>query len=215
MLRSRMMEYLRWDGPLTQQGMVRLRTIGDGSCFFHAICYAVSKEYRTGYYNDGTVLDRREYVSRLRRELSDNLSSVVEVDSASGNGVTRYSLLSRGQLESMSAELPEYSLPNMKALLVSRSSVDNRFNEHVSNCLNIDIYILSHENEDVYITGNDTDILYKDRDSVVILYVEDSQHYELVGVNTGHMIRTVFPYNDEFILKIRSRIREVISSRTG
>lgn len=48
----------------------RIGTIGDGSCFFHSICYALD----TRGYIDATRQKRREMVQKLRRGLARKLT---------------------------------------------------------------------------------------------------------------------------------------------
>ena len=187
------------------EGLVRIGTIGDGSCYFHAIAKSFFTPYKLGKL-DGTVLNRSEFIRKLRKDLANKLSE--PVDSANQQNVRYYDLLSRGKLGELSRGLPQLSLENMKKLLDSSLSVDNRFNEFVSNVLNKDIYLLDFLKKDVYVTGDDADILYKGRDSIILLTMPG--HYELVGLTTEQGIQTLFPSNHPLIRKIRDRISYLI-----
>lgn len=193
---NRTYENLRWDKNFKYDGLVRLYTIGDGSCFFHAVIKAYFIPYKVGYYNE-QPLDRGQFIRNFRRDLAKTLREDPEI----------YKSLSRGQLENMSKTLEQCHLEEMIKVLDSDLPVDNLFNEYVSNVINKDIYLLDMEKEDVYMTGNDIDILYKNRDSIVILTMPG--HYELVGVERNGLIQTLFRPNDDFILYIKERLHQL------
>lgn len=192
-------ERLNWENTeLRYPGLVRIRTIGDGSCFFHAIAKAYFIPYKIGMI-DGIAIDRREFIRELRKDLSIKLGE--EIDNG---GKRYYDILSRGKLGEIGKEMKEYTLENMQKELNSSLPVDNVYNEFISNILNKDIYILDYITKDVYITGDDDDILYKDRDSIVILYIPG--HYELIGEEKNEGILTLFKPENELIKRIRERI---------
>lgn len=183
-------------------GLVRIRTIADNSCFFHALANSYFDAYRSGFI-DGKAVSKQQIVRNLRRDLASKLAQ--PVDPLNPQGATNYDLLSRGQLQFLSEEMPEYSLTNMQRELESTAPVSNLYNEFISNQLNRDIYLLNGETQDVYITGNDDDILYQGRESIVILYIPG--HYELVGLlSTNDQILTHFPPSHPLIQSIRHRM---------
>lgn len=194
---NRTYDNLQWDRNFKYDQMVRLYTIGDGSCFFHAVVKAYFIPYKLGYLNE-QPLDRGVFIRNLRRDLARTLREDPEV----------YKNLSRGQLENMSKTLDQFKLDEMIKVLDSDMPVDNLFNEFVSNVIDKDIYLLDLEKEDVYITGDDTDILHKGRDSIVILTMPG--HYELVGVERNGVIQTLFSHKDDFIVYIRERLLQLI-----
>jgi hypothetical protein len=49
--------------------LVRTGTIGDGSCFFHSVCYSLFSKYRKM-----NVMERRKYVNTLRKKITDDLT---------------------------------------------------------------------------------------------------------------------------------------------
>lgn len=204
-------EPLNWSDNFQFPNMVRIRTDFDGSCFFHGVTKAYFAPYITGKL--GSALDKRKWIRKLRKDLS--LALAQRVDPQDPTSPTFYQTLSRGELETISEELPKYSLKNLQKLLDSSRSVGNIFNEFVSDQIDKDIYILDMDNQDVYMVGDDSDILYKDRSSIVLLYLSQARHYELVGiknVNTGD-IQTLFSPDHDFIVKIRNRINERIRTR--
>jgi len=185
-------ELLNWKENFKYPNLVKVYTIGDGSCFFHAIMNSFYKPYITCMNNDIPV-NRKEFIRKLRTDLSKNLKN-------------HYNNLSRGKLPEISKDLLSLTLENMEKTLDSNDFIDNRFNEYISNMINKDIYILDGKKQDVYITGKDDDILYKNRDSIVLLYNEDRHHFELVGVIEENYITTLFKYDDPLIYGIRRRV---------
>lgn len=198
-------ESLNWDGNFRYPNMVRVFTIGDGSCLFHGVISSFFSPYRKGELS-GRPLNRRAFVLKFRQELADKLEEPARPDESSG---TWYEMLGRGQLLEFSKTVPEFSLSAMQAELRSGGPVDNKYNELISEILNKDIYLLNSETKDLYVTGNDSDILYKDRESIVILY--NSGHYEVIGVKdpSNSAITLLFSPGDPFIESIRTRMREI------
>lgn len=189
-------EILDWQsqGSFYYEGMVRKKEINDGSCFFHCIADSFYKPYQIGKIN------RIQFVSDMRSQLSLILPQY-------------YSVLSRGTLLEYSESVPGFTLEQMVKILNSKEHVDNRFNEFVSNVLNKDIYILNYSTKDVYITGNDDDILYKNRESIVIIWI-NGNHYDLIGILNDSTLLTLFKPDHPFILSIKSRMnnRRVLST---
>jgi len=178
--------------------LVRIRTIPDGSCFFHALAKSYFKPYIVGKI-DGEPFDRKEFIKNLRKDLAKTLELKTD------NGKTYYQTLSNGELENISKDMPKYSLKNMQKELKSSSAIGNIYNEFISDQLELDIYILDAKTKDVYMTGTDDDLLYKNRRSVVILYLPG--HYELVGlINNEGVAETIFPPDSEFIISIQERM---------
>lgn len=193
-------QLLNWNKEFQYNGMCRIRTDMDGSCFFHAISKACSQEYIEEGIND-KPLNRYDFVRNLRKDLSNILDK-----KKPNSDVTYYESISRGKLKEFSEHVPEYTLENMKNVLDSDKSVDNSYNEFISDVLNLDIYLLDPYIQDVYITGNDMDILYKGRKSIVILALKG--HYELIGIKNHDFIKTCFDYKDDFIVNIRKRLKQ-------
>lgn len=200
-------EILEWDGSSFYfLNMIRIYTIGDGSCFFHAIMNAINKVYRSERSNS-IVITRGDIVKNLRKALGYRLS-----EPAVPNGEptdTHYHRLGGGSLKLMSVGSPQYRILEMQARLRNPNQhVGNEYNEFISDQLNIDIYILDGTTRDIYMTGDDWDRLYKNRDSVVLLYMPG--HYELVGLLTDRGTDvTLFKFDHPFIKAIRARMVEL------
>lgn len=183
--------------------MYRIFTIPDGNCMFHAISNAFFDPYRKGSLG-GVPYSQERIVKDFRRDLAIRLGEKSVEDPAK----TNYEMLGNGAIKMMSETMPQFSLSAMKKELDSNAPVDNLYNEHISNMINVDIYILSAEKQDVYTFGDDYSRLYKNRESIVILYLPG--HYELIGVRDANGEgRTMFPYNHPFIQRIRKRIAQL------
>lgn len=193
--------FLNWSGPLKYDNLLRIEAEGDGSCFFHAILIAIFAPYKTEKIGDLSI-SRKEIVTRFRKGLSDSLSHTNE------EGKTKYSLLGNGIIEELGKEMKEYSLEYMQKELELSLPVGNQYNEHVSNEISRDIYILDATREDVYMTGDKEEYLYKNRNSVVLLYYPG--HYELIGVKEGDMVITDFDPSHPFIQLIKRRMKELV-----
>lgn len=207
--------YLNWNQtPFAYPNMVRIDTIADGSCFFHAIANAYFIPYWENTLN-GQPMSKHRFVAAMRNDLATRLGEPV----TNLPNLTHYDLLSRGQLCEFAKAVPRYSLENMQRELRSHSAVDNVYNEFISNQLNKDIYLLDAKKRDVLVTGDDDDILYKNRESIVVLY--HPGHYELVGIvdpayanislppGCRDHIATLFSPQHSFIRAIRQRMREI------
>jgi hypothetical protein len=173
--------------------------IGDGSCFFHAILNAVDENYKEMKTKE-KMAQAKEFRSYLARNLE------LKVDK-----FTVYDKLSRGNLKDFGKSVPEFSLEGMKKELMSKNWVDNKYNELISNTLNVDIYIVDAKTGDLYVTGDDVDILYFNRPSIVILY--SPQHYDLIGYKENEKIITIFNSKHKFITTLQRRLKILLLQR--
>ena len=199
---------LIWNKSFSFPGMSKKRTLGGGSCFFHAIADACSISYREGKIGD-VPISKNDFVRKLRFELADKLEQMVSPTEPLS--LRYYDIISRGELANMSSAIPNYKLENMQTELRSGVAVDNMYNEFISLILNKNIFLLNAETQDVYITGNDMVLLYENRESIVILI--NSGHYELVGIVQNNSYTTLFPYNSLFITYILNTMHQRISKQ--
>ena len=199
-LKNKELEPLNWKGERFEyDGMHRKKTLGDGSCYFHAILDAYFVPYRTGRL-EGRVLDRFDFVKKFR----EDLAALLNKPRREWGGKTYYETLSRGELPSLSKAMPEVSLLEMRKGLVSFNSVNYMYHELVSDILDKDVYILDAKSKDVYIIDSDLDLYYKKRNSVVILFIPG--HFEVVGVTVDGVLETYFDRRNPFIKAIRKRM---------
>ena len=171
---------------------VRINTIGDGSCMFHAILQCFNKTY----INSNTE-DKIKIIKQFRKDLSNIL------DEDMGSDIC-YNQLSRGKLKEISSDIPDVSLENMKNDLDSSDWGDIRFLEFISNILNINVFIIYSGNNDLYQTG-ESDLYIKNRDSIIV-YNNLNVHFESIGLKSKNTIRTLFSYEDSVIKKLRSKL---------
>ncbi|GAG74178.1 unnamed protein product, partial [marine sediment metagenome] len=111
---SKETEKLNWSNtPFSYNGLVRFKTIKDGSCFFHAIVGSFYAPYQKQIEN-GKKFDRRKFIKKLRKDLSNGL------DKSKDGEPIPYLKLSRGKLPTLAIEEGEkYTLENMKKELDS------------------------------------------------------------------------------------------------
>ena len=174
--------------------IISYETIGDGSCFIHAVLGCFCKPYISG-----SVKVKRDLVIQFRKDLSESLDM-------KKNKKTFYENLSRGEIEELSQHIPSLKKEAMKKYLESNNWLTQEYIELISEILNINIYIVDENKNNFYILG-DNDIYYKKRNSVIIKYI-DQYHYETCGlVVKKDYIQTFFKYNSDVIKKINNRIK--------
>ena len=183
-------------------GLVKIETIGDGSCLFHAILRA----YGLDYFNTKNIHARQLYAKQLRHELADLL---IKINPYTGRSY--YDSLHNGTLREFSENVKEYSLYNMYNELRSNSAVGNVYHELISNYLNLDIYLIDILKGDVYPTTSDLNCLYKNRNSIFIAVVPG--HFEVIGVKDAcGSIGTHFGQHP-FVDTVRKRLEVVVKSK--
>tara|TARA_R110001599_G_scaffold349372_2_gene577687 strand:+ start:348 stop:3398 length:3051 start_codon:yes stop_codon:yes gene_type:complete len=178
--------------------LVRIGSIGDGSCFFHSVLNAYLKHYQTN--PDRTF--RTNFVKNLREELASSLADVID-------GKQRYDLtifpelreqqLAGVDFEAIFNQKIDFSLPGVQKLLTSSEHLGDEMYNFASESLGIDIYVLRLEDDlKVHL---DT---YKSPGKRSVVIVGKNCHFEVVGLEKDGLYQTFFSPNDPFILKIRS-----------
>ncbi|SNW62944.1 Hypothetical protein ORPV_1040 [Orpheovirus IHUMI-LCC2] len=193
--------YLRWRGPLRYPNLVSIKTLGDGSCFFHAVCNAFFVSYRKEEVN-GHYMSKNEIVRKFRKELADRLGQ--KVDPNNINSPTYYDTLGSGYLSEYSKHVRGYSLQELQRELNSNSPVNHVYLEFISDAIEHDIYLLDEKTQDIYRTGDRYELLYKGRPSIMVLYT--GGHYETIGVDVGSDIVTCLRPEDGLIELIKRRL---------
>lgn len=184
--------------------MIRKGVEADGSCFFNSIMTAIYEPYRCGHLN-GVPFPKNMFIRDLREDFSVKLSQ--KIDAEFEDSPIQYDMLNNGELRELSKTFPTLELKNMKAILKENTMMDNRYNEFISNILDIDLYILDGEKKDIYPLVTDDDLLYKQRDSVVLIYF--GMHYELAGVQEVNEEKYMFESDHPFILSIQKRMKDM------
>lgn len=167
-----------------------IKTIGDGSCLIHAILQAFSKEYNK--------LNNDFLKSKLVREVRFHLSNILSLQVPEENNKLVYQILSRGEFENISKEIPETNIDYMKQYLNSNNFLTLQYVELLSEIFDINIVFISENKKDIYHCG-DKELLFKEnRDTIFINYIEEA-HFETIKINE----KTLFYKDDEIIKNIK------------
>ena len=148
----------------------RIPTIGDGSCFLHAVLICIWSDY-----NKMATFEKRRVISGIRQELSKT------IDKKDEDGTSYYDRLSRGELKNLSKFFTETQLGEMKRFLKSNEYFTHLYLEFISEVFEIDIYIIDYRTMNLYNSG-DNKLLYKNRNSVIIGYDEKGSHFEALEI---------------------------------
>ena len=176
--------------------LVKIPTIGDGSCYFHSVLRA----FNTDYMKTTAVFDRINLARSFRNNLAIRLS---EIDPITGQEY--YDGLNNGNLADISKGVKEYSKEYLRKELLSSEPVDNIYQELISNAINKDIYIIDMETMDMYNTGSAYTLYYKGRNSIVIAY--SPGHFETIGLKRSDgTINTVFTPEHPLIQACKERL---------
>jgi hypothetical protein len=169
-----------------------INTTGDGSCLIHAILQAFSVEYNN--------LKSNHLKSRLAKEVRFHLANILDLKVPDNDNKLVYQLLSRGELENISKEVPEANKEYMKKYLNSNNFLTFHYVELLSEIFDLNIIFISEKEKDIYHTG-DNNLLFKDnRDTIFINYI-DQIHYETINIDG----KRLFKNNDKIIRDIKNR----------
>jgi SAM-dependent methyltransferase len=191
--------------PLTctwYQNLVRIATIGDGSCFIHAVLKAF---YRLYQENNGAAF-RLQLAAKMRRDLGVALG----LENPLYPGHTYWETSARGAFprmvmqqindEALVRDLRvDYSLAGLQRLFNSTSQLGDEVYTFVADALNMDIYVLRATQTDLYphYHTRRPGIL---RNGIVI--IGNMYHYEVLAINTNTGFQTVFPPDDPFLVAL-------------
>jgi hypothetical protein len=200
---------------------VKVHVAPDGSCFFHAVLSAISETYNTeektirNEYGDYQVvrIDKTSFVVNERARMSKLLASPI---SNVPGAKTYYEILSSGYYKNEGSKAyPElYSLEAMQRVLMDPIEfIGLEFLEFISLIYDIDIYILYDENKDIYVTGNSYDSFYKGRNSIVLIYSQAKEHFDVIGLWHDNGISDYFTPDNSFIKALRKRYKKLHSSQ--
>lgn len=188
--------------PLTctwYDNLVRIATIGDGSCFIHAVL----KGFYKAYQETNGARYRLSAASQIRRDLA----IVLGLENPQYPGHTYWETSARGAFPRMVMQQindedlvrqlrVDYSLAGLQRLFNSTSQLGDEVYTFVADALNIDIYVLRATRQDLY------PHLHTRRPGVLrngIVVIGNMYHYEVLAVNGEHGFQTLFPPNDPFL----------------
>ena len=161
---------------------IKKNTIGDGSCFLHALLQACNREYSKLNHNERILM-----VRRLRLLLGNYLQTS-----------DIYDKLSRGELKEISNFVFEAKKEFMVKYLKSNNWITYHYIEMISNIFNVNIFIINNGKNTLYNFG-DNELLYKkDRNSIFINYI-DQAHFETLAINTPGGQKTYFSPKSKII----------------
>jgi hypothetical protein len=189
--------------------IVRIATIGDGSCFVHSVLKAIYPRYQI--LNDANY--RIGLVERLRRDLGVILNN----EDPRYPGLEYWLTIGSGRFPSMvmqelmdddminRADEPEldYSLYGLQRQFNSNDWASEALIQTISTTLGYDIYFMTADTTNLkyYYTVRDPG---PQRRSVFIHYI-DQTHYETLGVKVGNLIQTVFLPDDPFLQTVMTQ----------
>jgi len=191
--------------PLTctwYKDLVRIATIGDGSCFIHAVL----KGYYSKYQENSDAIYRLTTAAYMRKDLALALN----FETVAYPGYNYWLTSGRGAFPRMVMQQindensiglfrVDFSLSGLQRLFNSTSQLGDEVYTFVSDILNIDIYILRATKDDVY-PHLHTKRPGNDRQGIVI--IGNEVHYEVLAVNTEDGFQTIFGPNDPFIVAL-------------
>jgi precorrin-6B methylase 2 len=186
--------------------LVRIATIGDGSCFFHTILKAMYPKYQ----ENSNAIYRLGLVSKLRRDLASYLShknpkypefSYYETSGEGSIPVIALQEFINNDIINDIFKGIDFSPLGLKSLLNSFNTIGDELYSYVADVLDIDIYILRATSDDLY--PHLFSINHGNYRNSVIISANES-HYELIGVVTPNGIQTLFKPKSDVINIIRS-----------
>lgn len=181
--------------------LVRIATIGDGSCFIHAIL----KAYYKNYQENNSAIYRINTAAQVRRDLAvilgdeDRLYPGHIYWETAGNGAFPRMVMQQIKDENLVGELGiDYSINGLQRLFNSYSWLGDEVYAFISNVIGVNIYILRATQLDLYPHYN----TYRpNRKSIVV--IGNTYHYEVVGVDKQEGFQTIFYDEDPFMKELR------------
>jgi len=204
--------------PLTctwYKNLIRIATIGDGSCFIHAFLKAFAREYQ----ENGSAKFRMELVAKVRLFLALSLKAEnpeypgYTYWETSGRGAFPAQLMSeiKSEYEITEEKSPgptlleeiklDYSVTGMQYLFNSSAWLGDEVYNIIADIFNLDVYILRAKRGDLTPHAK-TRKTASHKNAIVI--VGNTQHYEVVGVEKDDGFQTVFAVDDDFIKAINN-----------
>lgn len=174
--------------------LVRIGTIGDGSCFFHSYL----KGFYTPYQNTPFFDERSLIVRNFRNDLAFCLPYNIP-----GTEIRVYDAIAEGQLATLGrVEGIEdfYTIGGLQNLLYSSKDVGDEVYSYVADIIRIDVIVLRGTLEDIKKHSSTAG----DVERPLVVIVGQGSHYELIGELIDNKIRTLFRPDDEFYIRIKS-----------
>lgn len=188
--------------------LIRIATIGDGSCFIHAVLKAFYPPYQE---NDNSKY-RRDMAARVRRDLA----MLLEQENPDYPEHTYWETVAEGAFpallmqeikdESLIEVLKiDFSLMGLKRLFNSKTELGNEVFRYITDVFKIDLFIFQ-ANADNLIPNAYLTAFSKNRPTVAI--IGNKYHFEVIAVNNVNGFQTVFLADDPFVLAAKEQFRE-------
>ena len=205
MLSMDKMEYVNCTWWENEEPIVRIGSLGDGSCAIHSILNAFLKVYQT----NPNLKFRKDFSKRLRKDIANSLSK----PDPKHPGKTYYETAAKGSFpelyeqqllgvnfQDVFKQKVDFSIEGLKNLFFSTCHLGDELYSFVAELLDIDLYVMRITNLDLYphLNTHEPGI---DKRSIVIS--GDGLHFETIGIIRNNLCQTFFEPNDPFILKIR------------
>jgi SAM-dependent methyltransferase len=181
--------------------IVRIATIGDGSCFVHSYC----KGFFPYYQENNDYTQRVAVVANLRRDLGLALTS----DNPDYPGFTYWATAANGGFvrrlmqELRSPELVreaydniDYSVAGLQGLLNSNQWLGEETYDYFADIIGVDIFVLLGSLNDLRVFYTTARV---DKERPIVAIMGNKFHYETVGLQIDGAIQTVFPRNHPFV----------------
>ena len=188
--------------------VVRIGSIGDGSCYFHSVLAG----YYTRYQNSRDLRFRMDMVQKLRRDIAYTL----QMDDPAQPGKTLWETANNGQFMALYEQqvlghvfeddfghIIDFSLDGLQRLFNSTTYLGDEVYQYASDRLGIDIYIMRLTSKNLYVHLNTS---FPGSTRKVIVISGNGNHYETIGLFRNNLFQTAFDQDDPFILAIRSLI---------
>jgi len=191
-----------------QDRLVRIATIGDGSCFIHALLKAISANYQ----EDHTFVGRSRLAKYFRRDLALLLNQpdsrypghVYWETANQGAFVTLFATQVFANDRTVVDEVVDYGVLGLQRMFNSSYYLGNEVYGFVTELLNVNLCVLQATNKDLLNHSYDR----HDPQWPTIIIIGNTGHYEVVGLRTDSGIQTVFPPDDPLVVKLAQRFSQ-------
>ncbi len=177
----------------SSKDLVRIGTIGDGSCFFHAFLKGFYPKYQNTPFYD----DRFNIVREFRNELGSYLKAYIP-----GSSIQVYDAISNGELAALGVveDLDIFSLKGLTDLLYSENDVGDEIYSYVADLIGVDVIVFRGTKSNL---NKHFSTVMEDVIRPIIMIVGNQVHYELIAIREGLKIKTLFMYGDEIYDQLR------------
>lgn len=191
-----------------QDQLVRIATLGDGSCFIHALLKAISLDYQDhpsfGY--------RSNLVKRFRRDMG----LLLNIPDQRYPGHVYWETANHGEFVNLFAnqvlsdnlavvdEIVDYGLSGLQRMFNSSYYLGNEVYGFVTELLNVNLCILQATTKDLINHSYDQ----HDPSWPTVIIIGNTAHYEVIGLQTSTGVQTVFPPDSQVVQKLSQRFSQ-------